>query len=134
MKSGLALAVLAVAIAASAATAPAYTSRIDIYYDLGSPPEPQSPRAENALDLYLPDGIQPSDRRPVIVYVHGGGWSIGDKSNNPLDKARLFTDAGYVYATVNYRLSPASGDPALEPRPGPVSRASARRGGGPRLA
>ena len=115
MKTGLALAVLALAVALSAAAAPAYTSRMDIYYDLGTPPEPQSPRGENALDLYLPDGIERSNRRPVIVFVHGGAWSIGDKSNNPLDKARLFTDAGYVYATVNYRLSPASGDPALNP-------------------
>ena len=115
IKTGLALAVLALAGLAGAASASAFGSSLDHYYDLGSPPEPESPRGQNALDLYLPDGIERSDRRPVIVFVHGGGWSIGDKSNNPLDKARLFTDAGYVYATVNYRLSPTSGDPALNP-------------------
>jgi acetyl esterase/lipase len=114
-KTALALGVLALAVLLTTASAPAYTSRLDLYYDLGSPPEPQSPRGENALDIYLPDGIDRADRRPVIVFVHGGGWSIGDKSNNPLDKARLFTNAGYVYATINYRLSPSSGDPALNP-------------------
>jgi len=108
-------ALLALAVAGAAGTASAYTSNLDRYYDLGSPPEPQSPRSQNMLDIYVPDGLEPSARRPVVVFVHGGGWSIGDKSYNPHDKARLFTQAGWVYATINYRLSPSSGDPALNP-------------------
>ena len=115
IRTGLALAVLGIAVAASAATAFAFTTNLDVYYDIDSPPEPQSPRGQNALDIYVPDGLPRSARRPVIVFVHGGGWAIGDKSNNPLDKARVFTDAGYVYATINYRLSPSAGDPAQSP-------------------
>lgn len=67
----------------------------------------------NQLDLYLPtdqpaapaagssDGLS-----PIVVYVHGGAWMGGDKKNRIEDKVRLFTDAGYLFASVNYRLSP----------------------------
>ena len=69
----------------------------------------------NAVDLYVPDGVTRGDDRPVVIYVHGGGWAIGDKSNSIADKANLFTGAGYLFASVNYRLSPddaATYDPA----------------------
>jgi arylformamidase len=52
--------------------------------------------------------------RPVVVYVHGGGWQIGDKRRVG-HKARLFTRAGYLFASVNYRLSPpVQGLPAAD--------------------
>jgi arylformamidase len=95
----LALALLALALLPSGAAA--FSLRADLSYDLGSPPgDPDL----NRLDLYLPDGG--ADGAPVVVYVHGGGWRTGDKGNGYLDKARLFTEAGYVYASLNYRLSP----------------------------
>ncbi|WP_236719794.1 alpha/beta hydrolase [Neobacillus mesonae] len=56
------------------------------------------------LDVYAPnDGG--SKLHPVIVYVHGGGWMRGDKSNVG-DKPAFFTNKGYVFVSVNYRLSP----------------------------
>ncbi|HTU14998.1 MAG TPA: alpha/beta hydrolase [Solirubrobacterales bacterium] len=64
----------------------------------------------NRLDLYLPDGAASGDRRPVVIYAHGGGWMNGDKTNRMSDKPRLFTDAGYIFASVNYRLSPDISD------------------------
>lgn len=57
------------------------------------------------LDLYLPDPA-PKGPMPLVVWVHGGGWSIGDKSNAMACKANLLTGAGYALASVNYRLSP----------------------------
>ncbi|HRZ84328.1 MAG TPA: alpha/beta hydrolase [Candidatus Hydrogenedentes bacterium] len=57
------------------------------------------------LDLYLPDPA-PKGSVPLVVWVHGGGWSIGDKSNAMDCKASLLTGAGYALASVNYRLSP----------------------------
>ncbi|MCB0827650.1 MAG: alpha/beta hydrolase [Solirubrobacterales bacterium] len=40
----------------------------------------------------------------------------GDKENRITDKAKLFTDAGYLFASVNYRLSPdiSSGSPDFD--------------------
>jgi acetyl esterase/lipase len=43
---------------------------------------------------------------PLLVFIHGGGWSIGDKSMSVGDKASHFTDQGWAFATVNYRLVP----------------------------
>ena len=97
-----AVAVAAVAIPTSAGAA---IVQPDLSYDLGSPVPADQPAA-NSLDLYLPEGTQPKDRRPLAVYVHGGGWIRGDKANRIADKAALFTGAGYGFASVNYRLSP----------------------------
>jgi acetyl esterase/lipase len=56
------------------------------------------------LDLYQPQG-DPSQRRPVIVWAHGGGFETGDKGD-PLDAAvaNTFARYGWVVASVNYRL------------------------------
>jgi arylformamidase len=94
------------AAAPQALAAEPYVLHADLDYDLGSP---VSPAAQNRLDLFVPrrPAHRPSARRrPVVVYVHGGGWQTGDKRRVG-HKARLFTRAGYVFASVNYRLSPS---------------------------
>ncbi|MBM4394884.1 MAG: alpha/beta hydrolase fold domain-containing protein [Deltaproteobacteria bacterium] len=63
-----------------------------------------------SLDLYAPAGD--GTCMPVVVWVHGGAWHGGDKKNNLADKIALFNGAGWAFASVNYRLSPATGDPA----------------------
>ena len=67
----------------------------------------------NSLDIYLPPAGADDDctGRPLVVWVHGGGWHEGDKTDDISDKVRLFTGAGYAFASVNYRLT----DVALEP-------------------
>ncbi len=85
--------------------------QLNVNYDLGSPP---SPANRNFLDVYRPDGSSPGDSRPVVVYVHGGGWRTGNKTNQITDKVNLFTGAGYVFVSLNYRLSP---DPVDESYP-----------------
>lgn len=62
------------------------------------------------LDVYgfrRGDGCDPV---PVVMWVHGGGWRAGDKRNEPT-KVELFNDLGYVFVSVNYRLSAPAGDP-----------------------
>lgn len=63
--------------------------------------------AAQKLDLYVPKGNGPF---PVIVYVHGGGFSGGDKAMASL--ADKFLAAGYAVASVNYRLSGEAKAPA----------------------
>ena len=58
-----------------------------------------------SLDLYTADPM-PSKPVPVVIWVHGGGWAIGDKSNGMQVKRALFTGAGYCFVSINYRLSP----------------------------
>lgn len=65
------------------------------------------------LDVYTPDGTASCGPRPVVVWVHGGGYRTGDKVHKIPDKVRLFTDAGWVLVSVNYRLSPT--EPSTDP-------------------
>jgi acetyl esterase/lipase len=56
------------------------------------------------LDLYRPTG-DTQTQRPAIVWVHGGGFSAGDKSSGPsADLAQKFAKLGYVTVSINYRL------------------------------
>ncbi len=55
-----------------------------------------------SLDIHAPAGIQ---NAPVIIWVHGGGYVIGDKTNQVRDKIRLFNSQGWILVSVNYRLS-----------------------------
>jgi arylformamidase len=61
-----------------------------------------------ALDLYVPPGSG-CDPLPLVVWVHGGGWQIGDKAHAMEDKVAHWNDAGWAVASVNYRLT----DPAV---------------------
>jgi acetyl esterase/lipase len=54
------------------------------------------------LDLYLPKEADPSGKRPLIVWIHGGAWLSGSKDRPP---AVRFVDKGYAVASINYRLS-----------------------------
>jgi len=56
------------------------------------------------LDLYAP---KTPGSHPVAVYIHGGGFAIGDKVSGAGIKPLAFTRQGYVFVSVNYRLSPA---------------------------
>jgi arylformamidase len=60
-----------------------------------------------SLDVYTPDPAQPGS--PVMVFVHGGGFRVGDKaSSKDLDpKPEYFTSKlGYIFVSTNYRLLP----------------------------
>jgi acetyl esterase/lipase len=62
------------------------------------------------LDLFQPY-LSRLAKRPGIVFVHGGGWSGGDKSAYTA-LARHYAGLGYVCASINYRLAPAHVWPA----------------------
>jgi len=56
------------------------------------------------LDLVMPKkrGSKP---RPGIVFVHGGGWSEGDKRMGAFINAAIeYAQKGYVCVSINYRL------------------------------
>jgi acetyl esterase/lipase len=55
------------------------------------------------LDVYAPPGAK---GRPVVFWIHGGGWQTGDKSDVQV-KPKVFTEKGYVFVSTNYRLLPA---------------------------
>jgi arylformamidase len=56
----------------------------------------------NMLNVYMP---KKGSNSPMIVWVHGGSLMYGDK-DNVLYKAEYFTSRGYVFISINYRLTP----------------------------
>jgi acetyl esterase/lipase len=56
------------------------------------------------LDLYLPAAPAIGPGRPVVVFVHGGGWSSGFRSEFSPMAVRL-AQRGYASALISYRLS-----------------------------
>ncbi len=70
----------------------------------------------NALDVYEPQpagvsGAEGARPLPFLVFIHGGGWSEGDKGKSTR-RGTWLARHGFVYATINYRLSPAVKHPA----------------------
>ncbi|MGJ3242390.1 MAG: alpha/beta hydrolase fold domain-containing protein [Opitutales bacterium] len=53
------------------------------------------------LDLYLPDAPV-TEARPLVVWIHGGGWRNGSKDNAPVAD---FIKDGFIGASITYRLS-----------------------------
>ncbi len=61
------------------------------------------------LDLYRP--VAPHDPVPGLIFIHGGAWKKGDRSDYKYYTVR-FAERGYVVATVSYRFSREAPFPA----------------------
>lgn len=68
----------------------------------------------NVIDFWKAEGDGP---RPLLVYIHGGGWTGGDKVQG-LQHIHPFLAKGISYAAINYRLS------GTHPLPVPVHDAA----------
>lgn len=55
------------------------------------------------LDLLVPKGAA---KAPLLVFVHGGAWSTGDKTNGGATKGPWANAKGWAFASANYRLVP----------------------------
>jgi acetyl esterase/lipase len=62
------------------------------------------------LDLYLPEGRGP---HPLIVWIHGGAFRMGDKGSIWWKPMPGQTERDYAVASINYRLSGQAIFPAL---------------------
>lgn len=57
------------------------------------------------LDLAVPPNATTATPQPLIIYIHGGGFTSGNKED-AYDRIVGYAKAGYVAATINYRLTP----------------------------
>lgn len=62
----------------------------------------------NVLDIYAP---AKADKAPVLLFIHGGEWTKGDKREIS-SKPKFFNEHGVVFVSINYRLSPKDKHPA----------------------
>jgi len=59
--------------------------------------------------VYRPQGASPL---PVVVYLHGGGWVVGDLDTHDATTSALAARSGCVIVSVDYRLAPEFPFPA----------------------
>ena len=65
---------------------------------------------QQTLDAHIP---AQRTQAPIIAYIHGGGWSEGDKNNEiSQEYAQVFTDMGVAFISIDYRLSKEAVYPA----------------------
>lgn len=57
------------------------------------------------LDIYYPQNYREGSAWPIAVFFHGGGWIAGSK-DGPDPLVSVMQNAGFLTATVNYRLAP----------------------------
>jgi glycerophosphoryl diester phosphodiesterase len=75
---------------------PTYQSLLDVPYG-------DAEGKDNLLDAYYPDNHNSNTK--VIVYIHGGSWNRGDKSEFPKQLIdELVGKKGYMVVSINYRL------------------------------
>ncbi len=63
------------------------------------------------LDIYRPEGAEVQNA-PVLVQIHGGAWTIGNKEQQGLLLMNRMAERGWVCVAVNYRLAPKHPWPA----------------------
>lgn len=103
-----ALIVIGVAGVSVGVSQPSLPYSFQVYTDLAYYDGPDAHPIKHRLDLFVPEGLQDAS---VLIFVHGGGWSSGDK-NLYAFVGRTFAQQGFVTAIVNYRLSPQVQHPA----------------------
>jgi acetyl esterase/lipase len=93
----------------------------------------RTPAPAHQTIAYGPDPMQnmdftppakPNGAAPLVVFVHGGAWTQGNKDNATGGwKAPHYTSLGYAFASINYRLVPQV---RVEDEAGDVAAALAR--------
>jgi len=71
------------------------------------------PHALQKLDVYV-DRATTATKRPILIFVHGGGFARGDKHGPfyPDNIPQWAAERGMVGIAINYRLAPANPWPA----------------------
>ena len=85
---------------------PAHTEHLDIRYAEIEGVDPNL----LSLDLYVPNDAKGA---PVMMWLHGGSWQVGDKGGTQGSPMRnFFLSKGWIFASINYRLTPEGRHPA----------------------
>ena len=75
--------------------------RLDIAYGMD---------AKQKYDLYMPN--ERNEKLPIVIIIHGGGFSLMDKRDWHLYPGFFALCKGFAVASVNYRLAPKNPYPA----------------------
>lgn len=78
-----------------------FGDRVEVRLDV---PYAGNDNVKQQLDLYLPKE-RAEKPLPVIVFIHGGGWSGGDRKGYANAAAAVAASGNYAAISVGYRLS-----------------------------
>ena len=66
------------------------------------------------MDIYIPKN-DTLEKRPLMMFIHGGAFFIGDKATVPYQKwCTHFASLGYVCVSVNYRMGFRANSKAIQ--------------------
>ena len=82
------------------------TSIPDVVYE--QVPQRGYPSRAMKMDLFIPET---KDKKPLILYIPGGGFISANKNNMP-QLVNHLAEQGYVVAAVEYRVAPTVKFPA----------------------
>lgn len=68
--------------------------------------------AEVPVRCYRPGSLPSTVAAPCVLYLHGGGWVVGDLDSHEFITAALAVELGCVVIAVDYRLAPEHPFPA----------------------
>lgn len=60
-------------------------------------------KEENSYDLYIPNQLMEGKETSLILFLHGGSFTSGDKADEDM-WCRYFASKGFITATMNYSL------------------------------
>jgi len=61
------------------------------------------PDRANILDVYRPENVK---HAPILLFIHGGGWSAGSRSMGEGGQPAYFKGEGYAWVSMGYRMVP----------------------------
>lgn len=70
-------------------------------------------KAINKYDLYIPTNASKTEDIGVVLHIHGGSWTGGDKSDDAFDPKR-YAQNGYIAASMNYSLAGGAESATIE--------------------
>jgi len=95
----------------STTPAPVPAAKVDIVETLNVPYATIEGVDPNLLSLDI-HALKGAKGLPVVIYVHGGYWKAGDKSQKG-HLPEFFCHRRFIFVTLNYRLAPAAKHPML---------------------
>lgn len=73
---------------------------------------PYGSHPRQVLDFWKAESDKPT---PLVLFIHGGGWSAGDKSNLGTIRLKDLLDQGISVAAINYRLIQQADEAGINP-------------------
>ncbi|KAG1861801.1 Alpha/Beta hydrolase protein [Suillus subalutaceus] len=64
------------------------------------------------IRAFIPEGTPPQEGWPVLLFIHGGGWTLGDIDTSNSFISRQCKENNCVSVAVDYRLAPENPYPA----------------------